>query len=139
MGPGQDDGRSRFHPNVETIILIHERILASDTDTSPGVRDRGSIDYITEYVEHGQFGQGPETIHEKGFQYLRLLAANHPFVDGNKRTAIATTLYFYRLNGYVLEYGEEIEAMVKLLGVREDILDPAVTAEYLSEIARPVS
>lgn len=60
-------------------------------------------------------------------------------MDGNKRTAIATTLYCYRPNGYVWEYGEEIEAMVELLGVREGILDQAVAAEYLSEIARPVS
>ncbi len=29
-----------------------------------------------------------ESLHEKAFQLLRLIAANYSFVDGNKRTAL---------------------------------------------------
>nr|WP_245756856.1 Fic family protein [Halogranum rubrum] len=30
---------------------------------------------------------------------MRLLVADHPFVDGNKRTALDTTATFYMLTG----------------------------------------
>nr|WP_303648833.1 Fic family protein [Haloarchaeobius litoreus] len=33
---------------------------------------------------------------------MRLIAANHPFVDGNKRTALMSTRIFYALNGPAL-------------------------------------
>ncbi len=33
------------------------------------------------------------------------LAMNHPFVDGNKRVALAATLIFLRINGYRLLLG----------------------------------
>lgn len=32
--------------------------------------------------------------------YLRCLAMNHPFYDGNKRTALLSTIIFLELNGY---------------------------------------
>lgn len=32
--------------------------------------------------------------------YLRCLAMNHPFFDGNKRTALLSTIIFLELNGY---------------------------------------
>ena len=39
---------------------------------------------------------------------LESLAANHPFVDGNKRTALAVTDAFLRLNGSYIDCdGEE--------------------------------
>ena len=35
--------------------------------------------------------------------YIACLTIRHPFVDGNKRTALATALTFLFLNGCVLE------------------------------------
>ncbi|MCP4416034.1 MAG: type II toxin-antitoxin system death-on-curing family toxin [Chloroflexi bacterium] len=34
---------------------------------------------------------------------MESLSQNHPFVDGNKRTAITSAAMFLRLNGYVLQ------------------------------------
>jgi death-on-curing protein len=51
----------------------------------------------------------PNTIHGNAFHLLRLLVANHPFVDGNKRTALNTVAVFYFLNGFRFSYDEEIE------------------------------
>jgi death-on-curing protein len=45
----------------------------------------------------------PETIYEKAFHLLRLLVANHPFVDANKRAALNTAVVFYFLNEYRFE------------------------------------
>ena len=44
------------------------------------------------------------------------LANNHPFVDGNKRTAFMVMYTFLGLNGYCLEV-EEMEVVVKMEGL----------------------
>ncbi|WP_373189547.1 Fic family protein [Halolamina sp.] len=46
------------------------------------------MDFVLDYIEAGSFGEAPEGIHETAFHLLRLLVANHPFVDANKRTAL---------------------------------------------------
>ena len=40
--------------------------------------------------------------HEMAAAYLFHIAANHPFVDGNKRTGLAPALLFLELNDYTL-------------------------------------
>ncbi|MFN6527914.1 type II toxin-antitoxin system death-on-curing family toxin [Nostoc sp. ChiSLP03a] len=35
------------------------------------------------------------------------MATNHPFIDGNKRTAFAVMLTFLSLNGYTLDASQE--------------------------------
>ena len=42
------------------------------------------------------------TIYEQAGSYFYHLAMNHPFVDGNKRTAFAVMDTFLRVNGYEL-------------------------------------
>lgn len=79
------------------------------------------------------FGEKPETIHEKAFGLMRLIVSNHWFVDGNKRTALNTTNMFYLFNGYELDYGEDLRAMLKLLAVREEIVDRDVATDYLAD------
>ncbi|WP_233510429.1 MULTISPECIES: type II toxin-antitoxin system death-on-curing family toxin [Haloferax] len=84
-----------------------------------------------EYIETGSFGAAPETIHEKAYHLLRLLVANHPFVDGNKRTALNTTVVFYLLNGYRLEYGHEVREILKQFGTDEAATDEDGVIDYL--------
>lgn len=80
-----------WYPTVDDVLDIHDDIVSEYPDTSSGVHSRGDVEFALEYVSEGSFGEGPETIHEKAFHLLRLLVANHPFVDGNKRTALNTT------------------------------------------------
>ena len=69
---------------------------------------------------------------------MRLLASNHWFVDGNKRTALNTTELFYLVNGYELDYGEDIRSMLKLFSVRESLIDREVGPEYLADQTTPI-
>ena len=75
---------SLWYPSADDVLDIHEDIVSEYPDTSPGVQRRGDIEFALTYVSEGSFGEAPETIHEKAFHLLRLLVANHPFVDGNK-------------------------------------------------------
>lgn len=132
------DQEEIFYPSVEEIIEIHDDII-EDGEGEPGVENRGDIEYAIEAIQGGPLGRGgPKTLHEKAFQLMRLNAANHPFVDGNKRTALASTVYFYFLNGYDLEYQEELESMLILISIREDFIEPEVAVEYLADITEEI-
>lgn len=123
------------YPDIEDVLDIHSEIIEDDPNAEPGLKHSGSIEYAIDHIQHEHFGEGPETLHEKAYQLMRLIAANHPFVDGNKRTALASTVYFYFWNGYDLSYQEEIESMLILISIREDFIDPNVAVEYLESIA----
>lgn len=133
-----DDGAECWYPSVDDILLIHDDVIAEDDEASPGVRDADRIEFAIEYIEHGHFGEVPETIHEKAFHLMRLLASNHWFVDGNKRTALNATELFYLVNGYELEYGEDVRSILKLFSVRESLIDTDVGSEYLRDTATSV-
>ncbi|WP_302080719.1 type II toxin-antitoxin system death-on-curing family toxin [Salinibaculum rarum] len=122
---------SFWYPSVEDILDIHEDIVSEYPDTSPGVQRRGDIEFALEYDREGSFGSVPETIHEKAFYLLRLLVANHPFVDGNKRTALNVVVVFYLLNGYRFEYDDEIRKILKQFGTDERAVDEDGVLEYL--------
>lgn len=61
--------------------------------------------------------------------YLFSLAKNHPFVDGNKRTATAAALVFLRWNGFDVAPGPELTRTV--LAVVESRIDKTELAAFL--------
>lgn len=122
---------SLWYPSVEDILAIHDDIVSEYTDTAPGVQNRGDIEFALAYIQEGNFGTVPETIHEKAFHLLRLLVVNHPFVDANKRTALNTTVVFYFLNGHRFEYDDEIRALLKQFGTDAREVDESGSIEYL--------
>ena len=58
------------------------------------------------------------------------IAKNHPFNDGNKRTALLVTRAFLYLNGQELEPPQK-EEVATLIGVAEDSLDELALATWL--------
>lgn len=124
-------GDSVWYPSVEDVVTIHDDIVSEYADTYRGVQNRGDIEFALNYIEHGSFGTTPETIHEKAFHLLRLLIANHPFVDANKRTALNTTVVFYFLNGYRFSYDAKIRTVLKRFGTDEQAVDTEETIDYL--------
>lgn len=136
-GPMDQVSHDTFYPTVDHILGIHKDIIESDEDADSGVAKEGYVDYVVDFIEHGHFGEGPETIHEKAYELLRLLAANHPFTDGNKRTALNSTWTFYAMNGHEFDYGEEIKAILKLLAVMERMVDREEAIDYFEDITYP--
>ena len=113
------------------------RTLSRSIQTlAQGVQNCGDIEFTVEYVSEGNFGSVPETIYEKAFHLLRLLGANHPFVDGNKRTALNPTSVFYLLNGRRFEYDDEIRVILKRPGTDETTVDEDHVLDYSERIRR---
>jgi len=68
--------------------------------------------------------------------YLFHLAGNHPFVDGNKRVALAAALVFLRLNGLRVEAeGGDLYRLV--VSVAEGRAGKADVAVFLKAHALP--
>jgi len=127
------EGDGCWYPTVQDIVDVHDDIIAEDEDSQPGIEDPDRIQFAVDYITDGMMGQKPETVHEKAFALMRLIASNHWFVDGNKRTALNTTNLFYLLNGYDLSYGEDLRSMLKLLAVREELISRDVASQYLAD------
>jgi death on curing protein len=87
---------------LEEVLLLHAR-LVQRTGGSGGVRDIGLLDSA---LARPQATFGGEDLYpslwHKAAALMHSLIKNHPFVDGNKRTALTTTGLFLELNGYTL-------------------------------------
>ena len=84
------------------VLSIHARQIERFGGT-PGVRDEGLLESALAQPQATFGGQFLHpTISEQAAAYLYHIAMNHPFIDGNKRTAFAVTDTFLRLNGCAL-------------------------------------
>jgi death-on-curing protein len=61
--------------------------------------------------------------------YLFGLVKNHPFIDGNKRTAFLATDVFLALNGWSIEATQE-EIITFVLGVAASEIDEAGATQF---------
>lgn len=87
---------------AEQVLFIHAR-LVSETGGAHGVRDVGLLLSAVARPK-ASFDQQDlyPTLHAKAAALFESLISNHPFVDGNKRTAITAAGMFLRINGYRL-------------------------------------
>ncbi|RZV06523.1 death-on-curing protein [Natrinema hispanicum] len=134
-----EEPESISYLSADDIRDIHELIVESNADTTAGVSSPGDIEYAVEHIQEGHFGQVPQSLHEKSFQLLRLIAANHPFVDGNKRTALMSTRIFYALNGLRFDYDRTIKEILKELAIDESSVDVDNVISYLQEHTEPLA
>ncbi|MFN0191902.1 MAG: type II toxin-antitoxin system death-on-curing family toxin [Aestuariivirga sp.] len=88
------------HLEVEAVLAIHAEVLAAHGG-SAGLRDRGGLLESAVAAPQASFG-GQALIRdpiEIAAAYLFYLCRNLPFVDGNKRSALAAALVVSSVNG----------------------------------------
>lgn len=96
--------------STEQVLFIHDQQIKRFGGSS-GIRDVGLIESA---LGRPQASFGGEdlypTIFNKAAALMHSILKNHAFVDGNKRTALAGTGIFLKINGYNLEnqHKEEI-------------------------------
>lgn len=87
------------HLTVEIVREIHEEAL-KNFGGAGGIRDEGLLASAVFAPQSSFGGKSPYSdIIEIAAAYLFYLCGNHPFFDGNKRTAMAAAIVFLRLNG----------------------------------------
>jgi len=117
----------------EAVKATHEQLIAT-FGGSGGVRDEGLLDSALartkQIVAYGQ-----PTVARLAASYAYGIARNHPFVDGNKRTALMAAYIFLRINVFTLSASEvEAVAMISDLAageINEDELSTWIEANSL--------
>ncbi len=128
---------------AEPVFLSEEDVLLTHTQMielyggSPGVRDLGMLQSA---LAQPCAAFGGQYLHEDLFAmaaaYIFHIAMNHPFIDGNKRAALAAALTFLDLNGIQLyEQGLELADMV--LEMITEHRDKKWVAEQLLKRTQP--
>ncbi|MGQ0660946.1 type II toxin-antitoxin system death-on-curing family toxin [Sphingosinicella sp.] len=96
-----------------------------------GVRDEGLLESaMARPLNLAAYG-GPDAA-ELAAAYAFGLARNHPFVDGNKRTAAVVSETFLVLNGRALE-ATDAEVVVAFLALAAGELSEAELADWFRE------
>jgi death-on-curing protein len=87
----------------ETIVAIHHRQI-SEHGGSEGLRDQGLLaSALARPQNFFPYAQPPPDLAALAAAYAYGIARDHPFVDGNKRTALVAVRTFLLLNGVNLQ------------------------------------
>lgn len=121
---------------VQDLSLIHIQIIDA-SGGSQGVRDNGRLESAVASLRQAVFGEELyPTIFDKAAVLVRAIIADHPFIDGNKRTAMMSALVFLNLNGFDTKklQDQKLEDFAVQLAVEH--LDIAAIAAWLQAHSR---
>jgi death-on-curing protein len=96
------------------IVAINARVIA-DFGGTHQLRDRGLLEAAIARPQSGYYAD----LFEEAAALFESLLQNHPFLDGNKRTAITATAVFLMLNGCKLMF-QDLEAYNWLTKLHEE-------------------
>lgn len=108
-------------------LALHDRQL-SEHGGPEGLRDAGMLASALARPLN-QWAYGEDDLCALAAAYAFGIARNHPFADGNKRTAWVVARLFMRKNGLDLRYGER-EAIAIVLALAAGELGEAELAEW---------
>ena len=89
----------------EAVLAMHVRQLA-EHGGGVGVRDMGLLDSALQRPQNKMLYETPD-VSDLAAAYAYGIARNHPFVDGNKRTALVASRSFLLVNGYQITASKE--------------------------------
>jgi len=123
------------HPSVDAVKAIRAEVLSAHGG-SAGLRDVALLESAVAAPQATMMGEPlfSDPI-EIAAAYLFYLSRNHPFVDGNKRTALATCLVFLSENGLLPDESLDVDAWESLtLGLAAGALDREETTARLRNL-----
>jgi death on curing protein len=121
--------------DIDIVLDFHVEQLAL-FGGADGIRDRGLLESALARPIN-KFGYGETGLAALAAAYGFGIARNHPFIDGNKRTALASIIVFLGLNGVDLDAPPEAAtAMILSLAAGEIAED--VLASWIADHIRPL-
>lgn len=113
-------------------IAIHERQLA-EHGGGIGVRDDNMLNSaLARPQQLHAYGDPPPDLADLAASLAFGLARNHPFVDGNKRTAAVACETFIMLNGGILD-ADDLELYPRYVALADGSLPEAEFADWLRQ------
>lgn len=121
---------------LHDVMAIHRRQIELHSG-SDGVRDEGLLLSALAVPQAAFFGRyAHNDIYEMAAVYLFHIAMNHPFVDGNKRTAAAAAIIFLGINDIELTADNPTLIDFVLAVAQGQKTKPQIT-EFLKQHSRP--
>jgi len=121
---------------LDNVLAIHNRMI-SEFGGETGIRDMGLLEAAV-MMPMASFDNRflHETVPSMASAYLFHICLNHAFLDGNKRTALASAEIFSNLNGFELEASDgELEKLT--LGIIEKRFSKAEVKSFFENRLRP--
>ena len=115
--------------DARAILFLHEESLAM-FGGARGLRDVGLLESALARPVNQRLHEPDVDIAELAAAYAFGLAKNHPFVDGNKRTAFLALGLFLAVNGWRLE-STQIDAIETMLSLAKGALDEGSLASWI--------
>ena len=101
---------------IEVVLAVHEQLVA-EHGGSPHLRDRGLLESALASPRH-RFSYGEDDVFVLATAYANSITRNHPFIDGNKRTAFVAAYMFLGINGWTLT-APETQVVSMMLGLSD--------------------
>jgi death-on-curing protein len=120
---------------IEIVIDFHAEQLALFGGPD-GIRDRGLLESALARPVN-KFAYGETDLAALAAAYGFGIARNHPFVDGNKRTALASMIVFLNLNKLDLEAPEEAATAI-VLAMAAGEVGEEVVASWIAAHVKPL-
>ncbi len=116
----------------DVVIAVHRRQLA-EHGGGEGIRDAGLLESALGKPKNLYHYSDPKpALADLAASYAYGIALNHPFVDGNKRTAFIACQLFLRLSGIQItaSQAEKYDTFIKLAS---DDLSEKFLAKWINE------
>ncbi len=116
------------------LLAVHDEQLAEHGGAA-GTRDMGLFESALARPQNLAHYGSPD-VAELAAAYGSGIARNHPFIDGNKRTAFVAVELFLMLNGHDL-VADDVDCVLTMLAVASGTLDEAAFATWLRTHIQP--
>ena len=120
--------------DIAVIYAVHDEQLA-EHGGSAGVRDAGLLESALAKPQNLAAYGHPDVI-ALAASYGFGIARNHPFIDGNKRTAFVAVELFLDLNGYELT-ATDADCVLTMLALAAGEIDEAAFANWIRSNSQP--
>ncbi len=117
------------------VLTIHDEQLAEHGGGS-GLREAGLLDSaLAKPQQLANYGE--PSVFDLAAAYAFGVARNHPFIDGNKRTAWVLARLFLELHGFT-HVGSDVDAVLTMLKVAAGEIAQDVFAAWLRQNAAEI-
>ena len=120
--------KATLYPTLAETLELHTRLIER-FGGKDGVRDMGLLESALMRPQTGYY----KSLSLEAAALLQSLAQNHPFIDGNKRVAFASTAIFLRMNNYRLKVSPDNGESFIIEQVIQKKADISILADWLEK------
>jgi death on curing protein len=116
---------------VADAVMAHDAELTAHGG-SEGIRDAGLLESALALPKNiWNYADSPASLHRLAAAYAYGISANHPFMDGNERTALVASFAFCEVNGLEMTASQE-DAYLTFLGLAAGEISEEELAEWFA-------